>query len=297
MPPETQQFSDAPFARVRARTRRQAMDWSLVLTSQGIEPVIEQTVDGRWELVVAAADFDAAVSIIRQYRLENLRWSWRKPIFKSGTVFDGASVGWLMLVIGMFWLARTRTSLQAAGVMDGAAVVDGEWWRLFTAVWLHADFAHLATNVVLGCLLLGLAMGHYGTGLGLLAAYLAGVLGNVASWLLHGAGHRSLGASGMVMGALGLVAILSLGLLKGSPHALRFAFGGVAGGIMLLVLLGLSPGTDVAAHFGGFVSGVLLGGLLALSVEAARNSLVNLGAGLTFAALVIWTWLLALGVK
>lgn len=288
---------DPVTASIPARSRRQAMDWSLALISQGIEPVIEQADDRRWRLVVSAADHEAAVSIIRQYRLENLRWPWRKPIFKTDTVFDWASLGWLLLVIGMFWLSEARPGLKSAGIMDAAALAKGEWWRLFTATWLHADFAHLATNGVFGTLLLGLAMGRYGTGVGLFAASLAGAGGNLASWLIHGEGYRGLGASGLVMGALGLVAIQSVGLLRRSPHALRFAAGGVVAGLMLFVLLGLSPGTDVVAHLGGFVSGLMLGALLVMGSEIARNGLVNLAAGLSFAALVIWTWLLALGLN
>jgi membrane associated rhomboid family serine protease len=283
--------------RIPARTRRQAMDWSLALTSQGIEPVIEQIEDGHWALVVAPADYDTAVSTIRQYRLENLHWPWRKPIFHNRFVFDWASVAWLLVVISIFWLTQTRSGLREAGIMDGAAVVSGEWWRLFTAIWLHGDLGHLVTNGAFGFLLLGLAMGRYGTGTGLLAAYLAGVGGNLASWLVHGDAHRSLGASGMVMGALGLVAVQSLDLLKRSPHAWRFATVGVVAGIMLFVLLGLSPGTDVVAHFGGFATGLTLGALLVAATVFARNALVNLAAGLLFAGLVISNWMLAMGVK
>jgi len=274
------------------------MDWSLALTSQGIEPIIEQTEDGRWTLVVAAAELEAALSIIRQYRLENLRWPWRNPIFKTGAVFDWASVAWLVFLVGIFWLSKTHANLKDVGIMVAADVAKGEWWRLFTAVWLHADLGHLATNGAFGCLLLGLAMRRYGTGVGLLAAYVAGVAGNLTSWLIHGEGHGSLGASGMVMGALGLVAVQSFDLLRrSSRHALRFAVVGVAAGIMLFVLLGLSPGTDVSAHFGGFVAGLILGSLLVMGVELARNPLLNLAAGLLFVGLVIWTWFLALGLK
>jgi membrane associated rhomboid family serine protease len=63
---------------------------------------------------------------------------------------------------------------------------------------------------------------------------------------------------------------------------------------MLFVLLGLNPGTDVVAHFGGFVSGLLLGSLLALAPKLAQKTLVNLGAGFLFTALVVVSWLLAL---
>ncbi len=295
MNPEPPQTPNA--VRIAARTKRQAMDWSLALASQGVEPVIEQGEDGRWMLVVAPSDYDVAVSTIRQYRVENLGWPWRKPIFKTHEIFDWASMGWLLLVVGIFWLTETRTALKDACIMDSAAAAKGEWWRLFTAVWLHGDVGHLATNGAFGALLLGLTMGRYGTGVGLLAAYLAGVGGNVLSWLIHGEGHRSLGASGMVMGALGLLAVQSVGMLKRAPRAWRFGVGGVVAGIMLFTLLGLSPGTDVAAHFGGFVTGLVLGALLVMASDLARNAIVNFASALLFATLVVWTWLLALGVR
>jgi len=57
-------------------------------------------------------------------------------------------------------------------------------------------------NAGFGLVLLGLAMGVYGTGVGLLAALLAGAGGNAAAWLID-PGHRSLGASGMVDGLPG----------------------------------------------------------------------------------------------
>ncbi len=281
-------------ARIAARSRQQAMDWSLVLASQGIEPVIEQTEEAGWALVVAARDYETSLAAIRQYRWENRRWPWRSPAFKSGLVFDWGSAAWVVLTVVFYWLSDTRGRLRTAGIMDGAAVAHGEWWRLFTATLLHADLGHLATNAVFGFLLIGLAMGHCGTGGGLLAAYLAGAGGNVASWLVYGEAHHGLGASGVVMGALGLLAVQSLPLLKGNPKAAKFAIGGIVGGVMLFVLLGLTPGTDVVAHFGGFVAGLLLGSSLALVPKLVQKTLVNLGAGFLFTALVVVTWLLAL---
>ena len=178
--------------------------------------------------------------------------------------------------------------------MDSAALASGEWWRIFTAEVLHADLLHFATNAVFGLLLLGLAMGRYGAGVGLLAAYLAGAGGNVVSWLLHSETHRALGASGVVMGALGLLVPQSVTSLRGNPRALHLAFSGLTGGVLLFVLLGLSPGTDVAAHFGGFAAGAFIGFWLALVPRLEQRRWVNWLAGIILAALVIWPWLLAL---
>lgn len=291
----SQQPNLEPVARIPARTKRQAMDWGLVLASQGIEPMIEQIEDGRWTLVVATEDYDKSVAAIRTYRVENLGLPWRKPIFKTHTIFDWGGVGWVLLTFAFDWLSDRSAALRNAGIMDGKATGDGEWWRLFTAAFLHGDLAHLAANAVFGFILIGLAMGRYGTGVGLLAAFLAGAGGNVLSWLVRGDDFRGLGASGVVMGALGLLAAQSVALLRRNPNALRIALGGVAGGLMLFALLGMTPGTDIMAHFGGFISGLVLGVLLTLTGEWTTRPAVNFLAGFIFTALVIWTWALALG--
>ena len=271
------------------------MDWGLVLASQSIEAVIEEQLETGWALVVSREDYERATAVIDQYRRENLRWPWRQPVSKSGLLFDWGSAAWVLLTIIFFWLSRTREGLLNNGIMDGAAVARGEWWRLFTATLLHGDLLHLATNAVFGLLLLGLAMGRFGTGIGLLSAFLAGVGGNIVSWLVHGATFRGLGASGVVMGALGLIAAQSFGGWQRNPRTLRLAIIGLAGGVMLFVLLGLNPGTDVVAHLGGFLSGIFLGAILTLLPETSRRPLVNSLAGGALAGLVIWTWLLALG--
>ncbi len=281
-------------ARIPARSRRQVMDWSLVLASQGIEAAIQSPQSGEgWGLLIQARDYDAAIEALRQYRMENAGWPWQRQVLRGRFVFDWASLAWALLAAFFFWL-DSQSDIRPAGLMDPSAVGHGQWWRLFTAIWLHADPGHLGTNSAIGLVLLGLVMGRYGTGAGLLAAYLAGAGGNVAVWVAASAPHRSLGASGMVMGALGLLAVQTFSLWRKTPHALRFIIGGIGGGLMLFILLGLAPGTDVLAHLGGFVSGLVLGSILALDPELAQRSKTNLVCGLVFALLVILPWWRAL---
>ena len=123
---------------------------------------------------------------------------------------------------------------------------------------------------------------------------LAGTLGNVATLAFSLGPHQSLGASGLIMGALGLLAAQWLALRRSTPMARRLALAGVAGGVMLFALLGLSPGTDVVAHAGGFAGGLLVGVGVAHRLNLARHALTNLLAGLAAAALVMSTWWLAL---
>ena len=63
---------------------------------------------------------------------------------------------------------------------------------------------------------------------------------------------------------------------------------------MLFVLLGLTPGTDVVAHFGGFASGLLLGNLLTRFIQVLRKPAANFASALAFVLLVLWPWWLAL---
>ena len=64
---------------------------------------------------------------------------------------------------------------------------------------------------------------------------------------------------------------------------------------MLFVLYGLAPGTDLAAHFGGFVAGLLLGIILMHAPAGfVQSPKVNLASGFLLVAIVVVTWRLAL---
>jgi membrane associated rhomboid family serine protease len=285
-------------ARIPARSRRQAMDWSLVLLSQGIQHTIERSAETTsLELLVALEDSERALSAIRLYQAENRHWPWRRKLFKADLLFDWASLSWGILLCVFYWLSTTQPALRTYGEMDASAVTHGQWWRLFTAIWLHADLSHLASNVVLGVIFLGLAMGAYGTGIGLLTAYLAGAGGNLCGWLVAPQPRFSLGASGMVMGGLGLIAIQSFALWRRDPQARKYILSGILGGVMLFLLLGLSPGSDLLAHAGGFGTGLLLGAILTRLPALRKRSEVHILCGFLCTLLVIWPWWLALRSK
>lgn len=183
---------------------------------------------------------------------------------------------------------------KAAGLMHNQFVASGEWWRIFTAVTLHGDLAHLAANLSTGFILTGLAMARHGAGWALGAAFLAGAGGNLAGLLIYDASHRGLGASGMVLGALGLASAqfhFTKSQLKASQVVLR----SLAAGALLLVLMGTSPGTDIVAHVGGFLCGLALGFCLNLVPARMKESSTANGLWvLGLSAWVIWVWHLAL---
>jgi rhomboid protease GluP len=276
-------------------SRRQAMDWSLVLISQGIEPTIARTEAG-WGLVIAAGDRDRASQSIAQYRYENRGWTWHRHFEWPPVSFHLGVLVWCAVLVVIHGLAsRVGSRLGDVGVMDGLAVQNGAWWRLFTAISLHADIAHLAANLAMGFCLIGLAMGRFGPGVSLLASCLAGAGGNLLGLIIRSEPYRGLGASGMVMGALGLLATQSLAIHRTRPGPLRYAVTGLAAGVMLFILLGLDPRSDIAAHVGGLIFGLVIGSVLALVPHRyLQSSRVNWLCGAALLALFVATWFLAL---
>jgi rhomboid protease GluP len=281
---------------IPTRSKRQAMDWSLVLLSQGIETTIQRADnDHGWQLVVTPLEYTRALETIRQYQTENRADVWRRHLPWNGLIFDWRSTVWFLLLMMLFAFEIHFGVLKMAGRMDNQAVWAGEWWRLFTATMLHADISHLAANMTAGVLLLGLAMGSFGAGFGVLGSYLAGVGGNVAGLLLYPGSHLGLGSSGMVMGALGLLAAQSLSALRGGASARPVVVRGFMSGLLLLVFWGLNPTADIIAHVAGFLTGILFGGLFALlPAKLIQSKSANVAAALVCAGLVIWTWCLAL---
>lgn len=274
------------------------MDWSLVLASQGVEVSIERPGGDRWMLVVPRVDHARALEAIHTFRLENRRWAWRQPVPGSELKFHWGVIIWVLV---LSWLHMLSGHLQGAGALVTESFRQGEWWRLFTAVWLHADLGHLASNALLGALVIGLAMARYGAGLAMLLSFLAGVAGNLAGvWLRlenlapgpfrPGEDYIGIGASGMVMGAIGLLASQTMALWRLSRHGARAALLGLMAGAFLFLTFGSDPRSDLVAHAGGFIAGAVLGSIATL----LRLESWNRTAAALFAMVAIVPWILTL---
>jgi rhomboid protease GluP len=281
-------------------SERQAMDWSLVLVSQGIESVIEHDPEsGRWQIAVNPADVSRAVDVIHLYTLENRRRRWQLAVPGTGLLFDWRCLACLLFFVMIFaYEPNDQGKLHEAGLLKPDEVRAGQWWRVFTAVTLHEDGAHLAGNVTSGLWMLGLVFGAYGAGVGMLGSYLAGVLAFVAEVFL--VPRRSLGASGMVLGALGMLTAQWIALVRHGLSARQFAVRGILSGCLLLVLLGFSPEqqVDVFAHVAGFLAGLVLGALLAwLPPAALKSAWMDQVALVVTAVLVFGPWWMALAAR
>jgi rhomboid protease GluP len=287
----------AALAEIVAYSRRQAMDWSLVLASQGIEATIERSAErDHWLLLVAPHDLERARESIRLYRAENRGWSWRKELPGADLELHWGAILFCVVLALIHSLGAYQLPLiQDRGAMDSIRVAGGEWWRLFTAVFLHGDLAHLAANVTFGVIVLGLAMGRFGAGLALLGTFLAGVFGNFCGLKLYSHSYTGLGSSGMMMGALGMLAIHSIYLWKTNPKSARYILSGIGAGILMFVLFGVDPNSDILAHFGGFVAGLVFGAILALApARIVRSRAADHIAFFFFVTISVIVWILAL---
>ena len=280
---------------IPVRSQRQAEDWSVVLLSQGIESMIQPGTDsGQWLLVVDPENYAPALRTLRAYITENKRPVWVQPVpWSGGLVFDWRSPVWFLMLAALYYLATHGFgAIRTLGIIDSGKIEAGQWWRFFTATMLHGDMPHLISNCTIGIVFLGLAMAQYGAGVALLASFLSGALANVASFFIYARPYRALGASGMVMAALGMLAAHSIWLWRTQRPVGPVVLRSVLGGLLLLVLVGFDPASDVVAHVSGFIIGGLFGA--ALRDRWARHDLVNTAAGLACGALAGLCWWLAL---
>jgi rhomboid protease GluP len=249
------------------------MDWSLVLASQEIAATILEHPENGWALEVQPEDYTRALAAIRQYRLENRKWGWRQPIPWSDATFHWGALGWCGFLILVYWMTEYRAAeFHDRARFDSAAAAAGQWWRAFTAILLHADLAHLLANVTTGLVLFGLAMARYGPALALLAALLAGAAGNGFGLVLYPKAYYGVGASGMVMGALGLISVPAQLSLVTTSRGLKQLVQAIGAGIFLFLLLGVHPASDVLAHTGGFLAGAALASILGLLPQKLRQN-------------------------
>lgn len=238
-----------------------------LLGSQGIDAGHRRE-DGA--ILVAPIDEDRARDLLADFEpspeADEAAQAPRAPaVLWSGR---GAS-GLLAVVVACllaFWSTHlsgppaTRSRMLEHGAISWSLVESGELWRLFAAVFLHFDGAHILTNL-LTLALIGPPLAHHlGAGRFLAVFLLTGVAGNVVSHVLVPTVGLKAGASGAVSGVLGALAGQTLrpefrGRLR------RWQVLGALGAVYAL-LVGAGAGRDNAAHAGGLLAGLLLGRLI-----------------------------------
>ena len=141
-----------------------------------------------------------------------------------------------------------------------------QWWRLVTAMFLHAGIFHIGMN--LWCLFdLGPMAESLFTKSKFIVLYLVtGVIGFLFS-LVWSPGGVSIGASGAILGLVGVLIGASFhhGGLGRTYRAQLWRW------VIYIFIFGLFFAVDNAAHLGGLASGLLLGYIVPQGEPQTRN--------------------------
>jgi len=158
---------------------------------------------------------------------------------------------------------QSNDMLFNRGAKNNAAILAGEYWRLLTAMFLHAGFLHIAFNGY-ALLIFGQQVeAFYGPWRFLAIYFIAGLAGSIASFAFSI--HDSVGASGAIfgiIGALGAFFFFHRKLLGGAGRAQLL---NAVAMIVLNLILGISQSgsIDNFAHIGGLIAGGVAALLLA----------------------------------
>lgn len=158
----------------------------------------------------------------------------------------------LLGVIALSYLVQLLVPGYEEGLwISGIDFQQGEYWRLFTVALLHGGFFHLGFNLYALHLLgtpVELFYGRWRYSLVLLTSLL---FGSLASALFNDPYTASVGASGMIFGLFGSLAIIGeragiewRGII--AIVGINFALGFILGGV------------DWRAHVGGLLGGSLI---------------------------------------
>lgn len=172
---------------------------------------------------------------------------------------------WMIGLMVAFSYQRQDPSLVRLGASSSIGLFEhGQWWRPFTALFLHADPPHLVGNLVAGMFFSNLVSRAIGPVFGWAMILACGTLGNgLTAWVAHPEPFTSIGASTAVFAALGILSGV------GAAESLRDralmpglrVLSPLLAGVVLLGLIdgGDSPNTDVLGHVFGFSAGLVAG--------------------------------------
>ncbi|WP_099158506.1 rhomboid family intramembrane serine protease [Virgibacillus ndiopensis] len=156
--------------------------------------------------------------------------------------------------------SQSTENLVNFGAKYNPAIIDGEWWRIITSMFLHIGLLHLFMNMLAVYYLGNTSERIYGSWRFLVIYFLAGIGGGLASFAFTF--NVSAGASGALFGLFG--ALLYFGLLYKKIFLQTMGKG-------LLILIGINivfgfsfPQIDNGAHIGGLITGFVASAIVGL---------------------------------
>ncbi len=188
--------------------------------------------------------------------------------------FINVFIAILMFISGVFTerhpLAQTLLFLKF-GAQYGPAVSQGDWFRIFTAMFVHGGILHILFNTYALIYFGSIVENVYGIPRFISFYFTSGIVGNLATQVFY---YKSLsvGASGAIFGLIGV--LFSAGFRRDTPIFVRpFTGLSLLPIILFNLVYGFIPGSNInnAAHLGGFLTGMLFGYLTTASPYLRRR--------------------------
>ncbi len=271
--------------------------YALVLSAMDIDYYIAE--EGH-SLLVSNKVSDRAIRQFAKYDLENLNWPppqetvWYPPFYAPKVTYLFFTLMGLFYWYTGEWYPE-NTWFTAGAINRQEIFVNNQWWRLVTALTLHADIVHLFGNCIVGSHLILLLSKITGYGLCWFLVIISGTLGNLLNILLREGQHLSVGFSTSVFATLGIFIGLRLRLLS-SSSLIEFLLP-LGAGAGLLVFFGAEGArTDIGAHFFGFVVGIFAGILCNILELNKKTSSVAKQSFFLYSGLILllMSWFFAL---
>ncbi len=161
--------------------------------------------------------------------------------------------------------------LITAGGQLNALVKHGEFWRIFTAMFLHSGIIHVGLNM-LSLFFVGTAIEMFYGKWRYLVIYLAsGIAGGIATLLLYPSNTLAVGASGAIFGVFGaLGAFYIVNRQSLGAYGQGAIFNWLFWLVLNLVWSFSIPNIAIYDHLGGLAAGLILGLLLVRRLRPRR---------------------------
>jgi membrane associated rhomboid family serine protease len=185
-----------------------------------------------------------------------------RPVIRAQRQMSSAFAPVTRVLIAINVAIYLITAVQGAGLdspggtlfdkmfLYGPYVKHGDWWRLITAAFLHANLIHLGFNM-LALWWIGAPVENYLGRARFLGLYFVAGLAGSAGALLQAPTSLTVGASGAIFGILGAMLIIE--------WQATGRFGGQALGLIVINLLFsfTFSGISWGGHIGGLIGGIL----------------------------------------
>ena len=199
-------------------------------------------------------------------------WQRQEQIYKRSYI----TLGLLAINVVIFLLCNfVYEWMYEKGAMITEVVLrDGQYYRLFTAMFLHADPQHLVNNMLMLALGGAIVENYTGHAFYFFLYMLSGLFGNMIS-MVYEIQNRlswiSVGASGAIMGLGGFVVVWILVNRKSFVRSRSLVIRLALLGIFVIEACFFQRGANIAAHTGGFATGAVLGVINIIMLKNNKN--------------------------